>query len=365
MDPSNLLYHLREMRARIAASLEGAQWRSAFSRRPPTDGLSGYVDRRTFLCALAATLPAGVLRSEIQESAIPIIDTHIHLFDQTRPQGAPYAGGRPPGSTAPTLPSYPPRYRALARPLGIVGAIVVEASPWVEDNLWVLQVAETDTMVVGVIGNLEPDKPEFAEYLDRYRKNPLFLGIRYGNLWGRDLTKQTENAAFVAGVKRLADAGLVFETANPRIALLEAIVRLTDKVPDVRVVLDHLPGLIPAAGEQAAYERLLAELGKRPRIFCKLSNVVRRIDGEVSLDVAAYRDRLDRLVDVFGDDRVIFGSDWPNSDGVAPPDQIIAVVKQYVAGRPAAFREKYFWRNSITAYRWLRRAPDQPRVEDR
>ena len=212
----------------------------------PTDGLSGYVDRRTFLCALAATLPAGVLRPEIQESAIPIIDTHIHLFDQTRPQGAPYAGGRPPGSTAPTLPSYPPRYRALARPLGIVGAIVVEASPWVEDNLWVLQVAETDTMVVGVIGNLEPDKPEFAEYLDRYRKNPLFLGIRYGNLWGRDLTKQTENAAFLAGVKRLADAGLVFETANPRIALLEAIVRLTDKVPDVRVVLDHLPGLIPA-----------------------------------------------------------------------------------------------------------------------
>src|SRR5262245_58704844 len=111
--------------------------------------------RRTFLSALAATMPAAALRAEVQERAIPIIDTHIHLFDQTRPQGAPYAGGRPPGTTAPTLPSYPPRYRALARPLGIVGAIAVEASPWIEDNLWVLEVAQTDAMLVGVIGNLE------------------------------------------------------------------------------------------------------------------------------------------------------------------------------------------------------------------
>ena len=50
-------------------------------------------------------------------------------------------------------------------PLGSVGAIKVEASPWVEDNLWVLDVAQRDTIIVGVIGNLEPDKPEFKEYL--------------------------------------------------------------------------------------------------------------------------------------------------------------------------------------------------------
>ena len=318
--------------------------------------------RRTFLAALPAMLPAAALRMQVQERLTPIIDTHIHLFDQTRPQGAPYAGGRPPGSTAPTLPSYPPRYRALARPLGIVGAIAVEASPWIEDNLWLLETAQTDTMIVGVIGDLEPDKPEFAEYLDRYHKNPLFLGIRYGNLWGRDLTKQAENATFVAGVKRLGDAGLVFETANPRIQLLEAIVRITDQVPDVRVVLDHMPGLIPAANEQAAYDQLLAELGNRPKIFCKLSSVVRRINGDVSFDVANYRDRLNRLVAAFGEDRVLYGSDWPNSDSVAPPDQIMAVVKQYVAGKSAAFREKYLWRNSVTAYRWVRRAPDQPQA---
>src|SRR4051812_34832046 len=142
-------------------------------------------------------------------ASIPIIDTHIHLFDPTRPQGAPYSG--PPG--IPIEPALPARYRRLAAPLGIVGAIKIEASPWVEDNLWVLEVAERDPIIVGVVGNLEPDKPDFGEMLARYHKNALFRGIRYGNLWGRDITTQADNPAFVAGLELLAAADLVLDTA--------------------------------------------------------------------------------------------------------------------------------------------------------
>ena len=62
----------------------------------------------------------------------------------------------------------------------MVGAIEVEASNWIEDNLWVLEVSQKDPMIVGTVGNLEPDKSEFREYLGR---NPLFRGIRYGSIW--------------------------------------------------------------------------------------------------------------------------------------------------------------------------------------
>ena len=127
--------------------------------------------------------PRSRRRSTAQPSAIPIIDAHIHLFDPTRPQGAPYTG---PKTSGPPVPALPARYRALAAPLGAVGAIKVEASPWIEDNLWVLEVAERDPIIVAVVGNLEPEKPEFPEYLERYHKNRLFRGIRCGNLWGRD-----------------------------------------------------------------------------------------------------------------------------------------------------------------------------------
>jgi predicted TIM-barrel fold metal-dependent hydrolase len=116
-------------------------------------------------------------------------------------------------------------------PLGSVGAIKVEASPWVEDNLWVLEVAQRDTIIVGVVGNLEPDKPEFKEYFDRYRKHPLFRGIRYGNLWGRDIRRQADNPVFIDGLKLLADADLVLDTANPQMVLLESMLKISDKVP--------------------------------------------------------------------------------------------------------------------------------------
>jgi predicted TIM-barrel fold metal-dependent hydrolase len=317
------------------------------------------MQRRTFLASLAAASAAATL--EVQPSAIPIIDTHIHLFDPTRPQGAPYTGPKNAGPPAPALPA---RYRALAAPLGAVGAIKVEASPWIEDNLWALQVAQLDPIIVGVVGNLEPEKPEFPEYLERYRKNPLFRGIRCGNLWGRDITKQVESPAFLNGLKRLADADLVMDTANPRLSLLQAIVRVTDQAPTLRVVLDHLPALTPfeIAADRVALDGVLRELAARPLVYVKLSAIIHSVQGKVSAELQTYRAGLDRLMEIFGEDRVIFGSDWPNSDGVAPVDKVFAVAKEYFATRPRAVAEKYFWRNSIAAYKWIKRDPSQPNL---
>lgn len=318
------------------------------------------VSRRDFLAGLAATA-AGASAAQTasgQGAPIPIIDTHIHLFDPTRPQGAPYSGPRVPG-VAP-VPAYPDRYRKLAVPLGAVGAVKVEASPWVEDNLWVLDVAQRDTIIVGVIGNLEPDKPEFKEYFDRYRKHPLFRGIRYGNLWGRDIVKQAENPAFIDGLKLLADADLVLDTANPRMTLLESMLKISDKVPTLRIVLDHLPNFEPTPAERAGYAAALKEFAKRPQVYVKLSAILRRVDGKVSTELSRYRDTLDLLVATFGEDRIVFGSDWPNSDGVAPIDQVFAIAKAYFATKPRAVAEKYFWKNSVAAYKWVKRESAQP-----
>lgn len=319
------------------------------------------VTRRDFLVGLGATAAAAApLRTSAQGAPIPIIDTHIHLFDPTRPQGAPYSGPRAAGAAP--VPAYPDRYRKLAMPLGSVGAVKVEASPWVEDNLWVLEVAQRDTIIVGVIGNLEPDKPEFKEYFDRYRKHPLFRGIRYGNLWGRDIAKQAANPVFIDGLKLLADADLVLDTANPNIVLLQSMLTISDKVPNLRIVIDHLPNLAPTPAERPAYDAALKEFAGRRQIYVKLSAILRRVDGTVSTDLNRYRDRLDLLVATFGEDRILFGSDWPNSDGVAPIDQVFRVAKEYFASKPRTVAEKYFWRNSVAAYKWIKREPAQPSI---
>jgi predicted TIM-barrel fold metal-dependent hydrolase len=64
----------------------------------------------------------------------------------------------------------------------------------------------------------------------------------------------------------------------------------------------------------------------------------------------------------FGEDRVVFGSDWPNSDGFGTYEQVLTVVKEYVATKPRTVAEKYFYKNSLAAYRWKPRTAAQKRL---
>jgi L-fuconolactonase len=295
------------------------------------------------------------------QATIPIIDTHIHLFDPRRPQGVPW----PEKSNAVLYqPALPDRYRKIAAPLGIVGAIEVEASPWLEDNQWVLDVAAKDTIIVGTVGDLEPGKPEFRRQLERFHRNPLFLGIRHGNLWNRDLSAELSKPKFVEDLKALADAGLELDTANQDTALIAAAVRLTDLVPNLRVVIDHLPQFDPPseAAARRAYQANLRELGKRQQVYLKVSEVLRRVDGRVPSDVNFYRPRLDELWEIFGEDRLMYGSDWPNSDLWAPYPQVLKIVRGYVTAKGPAVAEKIFWKNSMAAYRWVKREAAQPQA---
>lgn len=315
------------------------------------------MDRRTFLSFAAAGCAAVGLGAD--GGPMPIIDTHIHLFDPTRPQGVPW-----PEKTDTVLykPALPARYRKVTQGLGVVGAIEIECSPWLEDNQWVLDTAAKDTIIVGTVGDLEPGKPDFRKHLERFHKNPLFRGIRCGNLWGRNLAEDVTKEGYVSDIKALADAGLELDTANQDSALLEAVIRLTDKVPNLRVVIDHLPQAEPPEDPAARREREtdLRELAARPHVYVKLSEVLRRVDGQVHYDLAFYRSRLDHLWGTFGEDRVLFGSDWPNSDHWGSYQQVLNVVHEYVAAKGKAAMEKYFWKNSIKAYRWIKRAANQP-----
>jgi L-fuconolactonase len=293
------------------------------------------------------------------DDAIPIIDTHIHLFDPHRPQGIPWPEKSDSVLFQPALPS---RYREVTEGLGIAGAIVVECSPWLEDNQWVLDIAGEDTIIVGMVGNLEPGQPDFRRQLDRFHRNPLFRAIRYGNLWGRDLSAQVSEPRFISDLRALADAGLALDTANPDAALIAAIVRLTEHVPNLRVVVDHLAQMEPPAEVQARRfaKANLEELGKQPQVYVKVSEVLRRVGGQVPCATSFYRDRLDEIWDLFGPDRLLYGSDWPNSDSWGTLPQALKIVREYFFSKGRAAAEKLFWRNSISAYRWVKREGSQP-----
>jgi len=307
---------------------------------------------------------AARLRAEAM-SPFPVIDTHIHIFDKSRPGGMGYprdmpGGGEPPQGHI----ALPNRFKLVAEPFGVVGAVIVEAAATLQDNFWLLDVAKDNPTIVGVVGRLDPNAGDFPQNLQKLAQNRLFLGVREGGL--RDGLSKPE---YMANIKRLADADCSLDIDTPSYGLAGpgTVLRVVDRVPNLRVVLDHIPGItyrVKEYSDQAARATFVAdmkEVGGRPNVYAKLSEVVRAVDGKVSTDVSTYKDWLDQMWDVFGEDRILFGSDWPQSDSIEYNSypNVISVARAYVKAKGPAAMEKVFWKNSSKPYRWVQREPAQ------
>ena len=159
------------------------------------------------------------------------------------------------------------------------------------DNFWLHDDVEKSEIMLGFIGDLAArDPPDFARHSRPPASQPalprhsLRQSVESRSRCGR------AQSDFISGLKLLAQAGLVLETANPDAALISAIVEMSDRVPELRIVLDHLP----ARGSARRSHRLAQNLRRRicassrsvRNIFVKGSEIVRRIDGKVSLDIA-------------------------------------------------------------------------------
>jgi L-fuconolactonase len=194
----------------------------------------------------------------------------------------------------------------------------------------------------------------------------------YREIWIRDIrtsacmyristrTLCTGRSAPVTFTTQMADLALA--TANPSMDLMQANVLLADSIPSLRIIMDHLPSFDPTPDGQRAYEAVVKEMADRPNIFVKLSEVYhpRLLDGVIVKDYEPLRARLEYLYGIFGEDRVIFGSDYPNSYGVATIPEEVGLMKRFFSTKSREAAEKYFWKNSAQVYKWTKRTNDQP-----
>lgn len=286
-------------------------------------------------CAMPQTLYTG-----------PIIDSHLHLFDPRRPQGIPWPE---PGNRL--YAAHLPRdYWTVASSHNVVGAIAVEASPWRDDNRWILETLRSDPRMLGFVGNLDPLHADFAADLAALVQEPLFLGLRYGNLWDRDLLLDQTRPGFINGLRQLAASGRSLDSANPNPRLIKGLLKLSDALPELRIIVDHLPNAQVPAGEEAAYHADLLRLAERPNVFAKLAEIPQVGPHGLIVDTAFYNDRLAVLWEAFGDERCFFGSDWPNSDHLADFATTLGLVKSCLAHKPEAVQAQFFLHNAVRIY---------------
>lgn len=278
----------------------------------------------------------------------PIIDTHIHLYDPARAQGVPWP---PKDDRLLYRRVLPEAYAAMVRPLGVTGAIVVEASPWLEDNQWVLDLAKDNPIIAGFVGHLEPGTPGFNKNLARFGKNTLFRGIR---LDGKAITDGIARSVFVEDLRRLADAGRMLDAIGSA-AMLPALITLASRVPNLRIAVDHMPNEPTGWMADEASRAAMRELARQPQVYCKVSGMLRRANGAVEKEAGAYRSALDPLWEMFGENRVMYGSNWPVSDGLAAYPVVFRTVQEYVKSRGAMAAGKFFATNARECYRWIDR----------
>jgi predicted TIM-barrel fold metal-dependent hydrolase len=310
-------------------------------------GMSSMNRRRFLQSSAALALPA---ITSAAPAATRIIDTHTHFYDPTRPQGVPWPGK----GTKLYRKVLPADWRALAEPHGIKETVIVEASPWVEDNQWILDLAANEKCIVGFVGNLDPTTPEFAANVKRFAANLIFRGVR----WRSDLVKlDVHHEAALKGARALADHGLELDLNGGPDALPRAA-KLAADMPDLRIVINHLGSSGDPKSLKPEWKENITTIAKQKNVWMKVSALVEQVkgaDGNAPRDVGYYLPILDHLWESFGPDRLIYGSNWPVSDRAAPYDVVFGIVRDYFSTKGSEACEKYFWKNSLEAYRWIER----------
>jgi predicted TIM-barrel fold metal-dependent hydrolase len=292
---------------------------------------------------LIAAPPPGVTPAR---PATRVIDTHTHFYDPTRPQGVPWPGK----GTKLYRKVMPSDWQAVANPLDIKETVVVEASQWVEDNQWVLDVASHEKCIIGVVGNLDPNDAQFEPNLKRFAKNPHFRGIR----WRGDLVRIEEHKDKVlAAAKLMADNSLSLDLNGPADMLPHAA-KLAADVPALRIVINHLGASGDPQALNPAWKDNIRQIAAQKNVFMKVSALVEQVkcdEGKAPDDVDYYRPILDHLWQCFGSERLVYGSNWPVSDRGAPYATVFKIVRDYFAAKGVDASEKYFWKNAVVAYR--------------
>jgi L-fuconolactonase len=134
------------------------------------------------------------------------------------------------------------------------------------------------------------------------------------------------------------------------------VLKVSDEAPELRIVVEHTPFDPPRnEADRPAGENAFQEIGQRRQIFTKVSNVLRKQNGQPVVDLEFYRPSLDQLWEIFGADRLIYGSNWPVSEMVGSYEQVFKVVREYFATKGKDASRKFFAGNSQAAYRWKAR----------
>jgi L-fuconolactonase len=219
---------------------------------------------------------------------------------------------------------------------GFHGSIAVQARQTLEETRWLLELAASSPLILGVVGWVDLRSPDVRSQLQKFAGNPKLVGVRHV-VQDEPNDRFMLQPEFLCGIKALEEFDLTYDILiYPK--HLPVAAELVRHFPRQGFVLDHLAKPLIKSGSIHPWEDGMRDLAKFPNVLCKLSGMVTEADWKKwkPEDMTAY---LDIAIDCFGPDRLMIGSDWPVCTVAASYSQTMKVVLDCVGKYPGSVQD--------------------------
>lgn len=198
----------------------------------------------------------------------------------------------------------------LLKQTGVDRTVIVQADDSYADTDYMLETAQKYDWVAGVVGWAPLNRPEEAQKkLEQYAQNPYFKGVRHLIHMEED-PNWVVSEEVIAGLKILAQFKMTFDIVSVLPVHLDHVPTLAEQVPELNMVIDHLSK--PSIKEQLMepWASQMKTAAQYPNVYAKISglNTAADPDNWSAKDLKPY---VDYVFDIFGAQRLMFGSDWP------------------------------------------------------
>lgn len=230
--------------------------------------------------------------------------------------------------------------------VGIDGVVSVQARQTLEETDWLLEFADEHDFIRGVVGWAPLADADAQQSLERIAANPKLRGVRHVVQAEPDDFLQRPD--FNAGVSLLKNHNLVYDILVVERQLPPSI-QFVDRHPEQIFVLDHIAK--PQIGKNLLepWKKNIKELAKRKNVYCKLSGMTTEADFKnwTAKQLLPY---VETVLEAFGAERLMFGSDWPVCLVAVEYADWFALVNDFFGKLASAERDHLFAQTAIEAY---------------
>lgn len=233
-------------------------------------------------------------------------------------------------------------------PNHIRGSIAVQADQSEQETLFLLELASQYSEIKGVVGWVDltaPDVPDRLYYFSQFERLVGFRHMVQSEPDDDFLLKE----AFCRGIGYLERFNFAYDILiYPK--QLRAAIELVEKFPQQRFVIDHLAKPSIRTGQTAGWEQQMRTIATSPNVYCKLSGLITEADWRLWRE-SDFKPYLDTVLDAFGPDRLMFGSDWPVCLLAGSYRQVKELIAGYLSRLSVEQQQKIFGLNAISFYR--------------